>query len=237
MVSRGCQTHSHRCSRAPHADHTRRPARRRNHRRAADAPRRLRQRARLSARRHRHRPGGAAADHRRRCDRLDRQPRRGDAAVPDRPGGPAAASVGHAARGVRAGHGAGGDHRRGAGGTRACDRRRLAGRDRARRRPCDVVHRDRAADAGRARPAHQPRRPRRVRRAVVPGPCVHPAGRTGAAACRRQLCPTTCPGYDVARAAAVDRRHPDRRALPAARRCSAPSAARRRRRCSPPSRC
>ena len=114
------------------------------------------------------------------------EPRRGDAAVPDRPGGPAAAAVGHAARGVRPGHGAGGDHRRGAGGTRACDRHRLAGRDRARRRPCDVIDRDRAADAGRARPAYQPRRPRRVCRAAVPGPCLHPAGRAGAAAGRRQ---------------------------------------------------
>ena len=99
-------------------------------------------------------PAGLGSDHRRRRDSLDRQSRRGDAAVPDRPGGSAAASVDHAARCVRTRHGTGCDHRRSAG--RACvfRRRRLAGRDRAGRRPRDVIDRDRAADAGRAQSAH-----------------------------------------------------------------------------------
>ena len=86
------------------------------------------------------------------------------------------------------------DHRRGAGGARPCGRHRLAGRDRARRRPGDVLHRDRAADAGRARPAHR-RRP-----AATPSPCC--CSRTSRSSrwsrwCRcspATACPTTCPG-------------------------------------------
>ena len=115
-------------------------------------------------------------------------------------------------------------------------RRRLAGRGRARRRPGAVVHRDRAADAGRARPAHQP------------------AGRDAFAVLLFQdlafiplvalvpllagdALPDHVPWHRRGTRGGRDRRHPGRRPLPDARRCSAPSAARRRRRCSPPSRC
>ena len=164
------------------------------------------------------------------------EPRRGDAAVPDRPGGPAAAPVGHAARGVRSGHGAGGDHRRGAGGARARHRHRLAGRGRARRRPRDVLHRDRAADAGRARPAHH------AVPAATRSPCC--CSRTSRSSRWSHWCrcwrATRARPRPLARRGACGgghRRHPDRRALPAATAVPRRSAGRRRRRCSPPSRC
>ena len=86
-----------------------------------------------------------------------------------------------------------------------------AGRGGAGRRPGDVLHRHRAADAGRARPADHPRRPRRLRRAAVPGPRVHPAGGAGAAAGRRPGAAGPC---------ALARRGPAPRS-PSPRSCSA----------------
>ena len=58
----------------------------------------------------------------------------------------------------------------------------------------DVLHRDRAADAGGTRPADHQGRPRRLRGAAVPGSRVHPAGRAGAVARRQRACRTMCPG-------------------------------------------
>ena len=105
------------------------------------------------------------------------------------------------------------DQRRRAGGSCPCGGRRLAGRDRARRGPGDVFHRDRPADAGGTRSAHQPCRPRRLRRAAVPGSGIHSAGRTGAAARRRQPSrPRAVAGCRTRRRR--DRGHPDRRPLP-----------------------
>ena len=72
----------------------------------------------------------------------------------------------------------------------------------------------------------QPRRPRRFRGAAVPGPGLHSAGRAGAAAGRRRRCRITCRGT-MWRARRRHRGDPGRRPLPAAARCSAPSAATR----------
>ena len=52
-------------------------------------------------------------DHQCRCDRIHRQPWRGDAAVPDRTRGPATTALGDATCCLRAGHSTGGDLRRG----------------------------------------------------------------------------------------------------------------------------
>ena len=60
-----------------------------------------------------------------------------------------------------------------------------------------------------------PRRPRRIRGAAVPGPCVHPAGRPGAAAGGRQRARPRALARRGARGAG-HRRHPGRRPFPAA---------------------
>ena len=119
------------------------------------------------------------------CDRQHRQPRRDHAAVPDRAGAAAAAAVGHAARGVRAGHGAARRLRRGAG--RAWHTpQALAG-------PAPWYWAPGLAMSSTAivlpllaerELLTNARRPRRLCGAAVPGPRVHSAGGAGAAARR-----------------------------------------------------
>ena len=94
----------------------------------------------------------------------------------------------------------------------------LGRRDRARRRTGDVLHRDRAADAGGSGFAAKPSGAGWVRGAAVSGSGVHSAGGTGATAGASKHLPDHVPWHDVARAAVRGRRNPGRRPLRRSRR-------------------
>ena len=197
-----------------HAGNPRCPSGRGNHRRSSYPTRRIRQRARLSPGRNRDRSGRIAPGHRCRPDHPYRASRRDHAAVPDRPGTASPAPVGYATHRIRHRHcpafaDGGGDCRAGLAGGRVGGRR-----GRPRLWPGAVVHRDRAADAGRTGPAGKPSGTGWICGAAVSGSGVHPVGCPGAVARRRKhgARPSAMVGCGDRRG--NDRCDPDRWAFP-----------------------